>query len=299
MPEINHDGHLFVRSPEKVARMMTLARKAWIALLAIGLSAPAVAADLYEPPVVEQPPVVQEVEYGGWYIRGDLDYHKSKFRGADYITYGVCVDPCGTPVPVPGSKEFDFGKLKGSFSLGAGVGYKVNKYFRTDLTADYWFKSTFRGQTSDGVDVSVDQSRVSALLLLANAYADLGTWHGVTPYVGAGIGGAYVKWDDLHNTIGPDTTTHEGAKGWRFAYAVMAGASYCLTDNLLLDAGYRFSHIQGGKMFQLANGAGPGFDRGFNTHEVRAGLRYQFGNSGCSEPVPVAYEPPPEPVYTK
>jgi len=28
------------------------------------------------------------------------------------------------------------------------------------------------------------------MLLLANAYVDIGTWHGVTPYVGAGIGGA-------------------------------------------------------------------------------------------------------------
>ena len=277
--------------------MFNLGSKALVAMMAAGLAAPAMAAD-YSPPVEEAPPpVVQEVQYGGWYIRGDLDFHKSRFRGADYITYGVdTCNPCGIPTPVPGSKSFDFGKLKGAFSLGGGVGYKVNKYFRTDLTADYWFKSKFSGQTSDLTSVSVDESRFSALLLLANAYADLGTWNGITPYVGAGIGGAYVKWDDLHNTI--DTTTiHNGGKGWRFAYALTAGASYCLTNNVLLDAGYRYSHIQGGKMFELANGAGPGFDKGIDTHEVRAGLRYQFGDSGCSQPV--AYEPEPEPVYTK
>ena len=60
----------------------------------------------------------------------------------------------------------------------------------------------------------------------------------------------------------------------------MAGASYCLTDKVKLDVGYRFSHINGGRMFELRlqpAGAGPGFDDGFNTHEVRGGLRYQFG----------------------
>src|SRR5436305_3665760 len=120
--------------------MFDSARKALIALMmAGGLAAPAVAAD-YSPPVEEAPPppVVEAAQFGGWYIRGDIDYHKSKFKGADYITYGIS-DPClcGPQVPVPGSKSFDSGKLKGAFSLGGGVGYKINQYFRTDVTADY------------------------------------------------------------------------------------------------------------------------------------------------------------------
>jgi opacity protein-like surface antigen len=122
--------------------------------------------------------------------------------------------------------------------------------------------------------------------------------------VGAGIGGAYVRWDDLHNSFPGVDDRHAGGKGWRFAYALMAGASYCLTDKLDLDVGYRFSHINGGKMFSYADssaggpGAGPGFDRGMNTHEVRGGLRYSFGGSNnCSQPETVAYEP--EPLYTK
>ena len=36
-------------------------------------------------------------------------------------------------------------------------------------------------------------------------------------------------------------------------------------------------------MFELRQSAvrGPGFDDGFNVHEARAGLRYQFGSNGC------------------
>jgi len=285
--------------------MFYFKRAALAAAMATTLAAPTLAADLYEPPVEEAPPVIRDVQYGGWYIRGDLGYHKSDFRGADYITYGAenC-GPCGEAVPVPGSKSFDSGSLKGALSVGGGVGYKVNRYFRTDLTADYWAKSKFTGQTSDGTETSVDTSNFSALLLLANAYVDLGTWNRITPYVGAGIGGAHVKWDDLHNSFPGVDDRHGGGKGWRFAYALMAGASYCLTDKLDLDVGYRFSHINGGKMFSYADssaggpGAGPGFDRGINTHEVRGGLRYSFGGTNnCSQPQTVAYEP--EPLYTK
>lgn len=285
--------------------MSKLFRKAALAAIVAGGASPVLAADFSEPPVViEEPPVVSQPyevsDFGGWYIRGDVDYHKSKFRGADYLTFGV---------DGPGSGRFDSGELKSALSVGGGVGYQMNEHFRTDLTLDYWSRSSFRGSTSgtcSGVPcVTTDRSSMSALLLMANAYVDIGTWHGFTPYVGAGIGGAHIKWDDLRNTIeGDGTYRHKGHRGWRFAFALMAGASYCLTDNLMLDAGYKFTRVQGGRMFEYlgdaTSGSGPGFDKAFNTHEVRAGLRYNFGGGSnhCYQPETVAYEPP-EPIYTK
>jgi opacity protein-like surface antigen len=274
--------------------MFSVTKAALAAALFALAGMPAFAADLVEP----APPPPPEI--GGWYIRGDLDYHWSDFRGADYITYGVTC--CGEPLP--GSNSFTSGDLDGAFSLGGGVGYQINDYLRTDLTVDYWFDSDFSGSTAGTCGavpcVSSDSTNVSTWLLLANAYADLGTYYGFTPYVGAGIGGARVKWDNLNNTINGVTTVHEGDDNWRFAWALMAGTSYCLTDNLKLDVGYRFSHINGGRMFELApavGGAGPGFDDGFNTNEARAGLRYDFGSNGCAPvPQPVPYEPP-APVY--
>ena len=141
---------------------------------------------------------------------------------------------------------------------------------------------------------------------MANAYVDLGTYGAFTPYVGGGIGGTYVKWNDLKNTscetADPtncdDTVTHGGKGNWRFSYALMAGASVDVTCNVKADLGYRFLHVNGGSMFGYAENGGPGRDKGFNVHEVRAGARYLFG--GCEQPV--AYEPQPEiplqqPVY--
>ncbi|MBS3647923.1 porin family protein [Pseudaminobacter sp. 19-2017] len=260
------------------------------AVLASGIAFPAVAADFFEPPPVVEapPPVYQAPAVGGWYIRGDVDYHWNDFSHADYIT--------GTP----GAEGRLNGDLKGAMSIGAGIGYQVNDYFRVDFTGDYFFDADFDGSTvgfcgGGAPCVSSDSTSMNALLLLANAYVDLGTYYGFTPYVGAGIGGAHVRWDDLRNVNDDGEFFHEGGKEWRFAYAAMAGVSYCLTSATKLDVGYRFSHINGGRMFGFDTGAGPGFDDGINVHEVRGGLRYQFtGNNGCEPPPPpVAYEPPP------
>ncbi len=266
--------------------------KPLLAALFLALPSGAYAADVYVPDLPPPPPpqiIEKEVAVGGWYLRGDVNYHWSKLRGTEYITYG----------PPPGTSEFTSTELDGALSLGAGIGYQMTRHFRTDFTADYWFKSDFRGTTAGFCGpvpcTSTDSSSYSALLLMANAYVDLGTFKGITPYVGAGIGGAYVKWDDLRNTIGEDSWVHKGAKEWRFAWSLMAGASYCLTQNLQLDAGYRYTRIAGGRMFEESGiGVGPGFDDGFNVHEARAGLRYSFGGSNinCAVPQVVAYEPP-------
>jgi opacity protein-like surface antigen len=283
--------------------MLRLAKPVMLgAALFAGMAAPAFAADVYEPPIVEAPPIYNEpipVEpsYGGWYLRGDIDYHFSTFRGGNYITYG-------TP---GGLGAFDFGNLRGAFSGGVGVGYKMSKWFRADLTADYFFRSTFTGQTSGTCGVtpctSTDSSAYSAIVAMANVYVDLGTWYRITPYVGAGFGGARIKWDDLRNTIGGTTTVHTGVTSWRFAWALMAGASYCINKNWAADVGYRYMRVSGGRMFEYAPAAGPGFDLGFNIHEARAGLRYQFGggNPGCGKKQEfIPYEPEPiQPIVYK
>ena len=141
-----------------------------------------------------------------------------------------------------------------------------------------------------------------AYSLMANAYVDLGTYGSVTPYVGAGIGGTYVKWSNLRNTICDDPyatgcygSEHGGEKSWRFTYALMAGATIDLTCALKADVGYRFRHVTGGEMFGYVENGGPGRDKGFYSHEARVGARYLLG--GCD--TPVSYEPPIEPIVYK
>ncbi|MCJ7994122.1 porin family protein [Rhizobium cremeum] len=256
------------------------------------------AADLYQPepaPIMEAPEVTV-AEASGWYLRGDVGYSFNHLRGAEYYQ--------GSNANLV---DFEDAELKDAFSVGAGVGYQINNYLRTDLTFDYMFKSDFDGSTigSCGVSSACTSSDVSAMrayTLMANAYVDLGTYGLFTPYVGGGIGGSYVKWDKLRNTScaddgsGCDDTVEHGGKGeWRFAYQLMAGASIDLTCNVKADVGYRFRHTLGGDMFGYQLNGGPGYDKGFYSHEIRAGARYVFG--ACEQPV--AYEPPPQPIVYK
>ncbi len=163
--------------------------------------------------------------------------------------------------------SYSGGGYRGSFQFGGGAGYQVTDYFRTDLTMDYLTRGKFDG---DGI---VGDAKYSALSILANAYVDLGNFKGFTPYVGAGLGGTYVDWSDVSTPAGD----RDGAANWRFTYALMAGVSVDLTQSLKLDAGYRYRHVNGGRMFEGDGYSGDGRDRGLNIHDLRIGLRYAFG----------------------
>ena len=183
-----------------------------------------------------------------------------------------------------------------------GVGYQFTDTFRADLTAEY-FEGRFNGSSSStapcagqGAGTSCAFSTgadYSALGLMANAYVDFGTLAGFTPYVGAGLGATRLNWDtavERATCVGgggacagaAGSTAYEGRDSWRFTYALMAGVSYDLSDQLKLDVGYRYSHIADGEMFgfgaeALAGARGDkGFDDGLSRHEIRAGPRFSF-----------------------
>lgn len=249
------------------------------------------AADIIEPPAIELPP--QPVSTGGWYLRGDVGYSSTKFRGAKFPTYFLNQDCEGNPGCVEeGDTGHISGKLKGSFLVGGGIGYQATDYFRTDLTLDYLTRSRFEGHTgttcvpkdeneSKYSCSTSDSGKMSALSLMANAYIDIANINGFTPYVGAGIGGTRVKYGSFSKATGAKDWPIEdvaGASSWRFTWALMAGASYDLTQNLKLDAGYRFRHVNGGKMHDGWDSNGAAYDKGLNIHDVRVGLRYQFNN---------------------
>lgn len=267
------------------------------------------AADLIDPPYVEVIPEVIHIEStSGWYLRGDVGFaHMSVAHVDRQISY---IDT-GTGDLVYNSDKFSSANLDEAWILSGGIGYQINANLRFDGTIKHVFDADFSGDSStsgsgyqcsifDGITdadnstcSSVDTATFSATIAMANAYADLGTFAGITPYVGVGVGGAHTHWSDLNNDTQCDDSTdcvngsvnyntdfdgvHGRKNGWRFAYAAHAGLSYDLTTNLKIDAGYSFTHISGGDMFGYAGGSGvQGHHGDIKLHEVRAGLRYSF-----------------------
>ena len=230
------------------------------------------------------------------YLRGDIGYAPWRSEGDPYYrTFDA-----GTSTY--DSTTFDNARFDKPFSGSLGVGYQFTDTFRADLTAEY-FEGRFNGSSSSaspcagqGAGTSCAFSTgadYSALGLMANAYVDFGTLAGFTPYVGAGLGATHLNWDTAVEKAtcvagggacagAAGSISYEGRDSWRFTYALMAGVSYDLSDQLKLDVGYRYSHIADGEMFgfgteALAGARGDkGFDDGLSRHEIRAGLRFSF-----------------------
>jgi opacity protein-like surface antigen len=267
------------------------------------MSGSALAADLDQIINAPQEDAYVPVEIGtGWYIRGDISYDIQTSTSGSYRTYGeVSAGP--PPTYAYGSADYDNFEYEAGNDWSVGMGYQFNSYLRGDLTAGYWKRGVY-GTDNDTAPCltgfatavgcrSVDTNTATGWELMANAYADLGTYVGITPYLGAGLGMTRVSYSDLTNTAEcydatgaaistcGYTAVHPGEDSYRFTWALMAGASYDLSKNLKFDLGYRFSHVAGGSMFGFdpataalgATGV-QGEDDGFSTHQIKAGLRY-------------------------
>jgi len=243
--------------------MSSLTRVASFFAVLTAVVATASAADLSDMPLVEVIPEIHTDSVDGWYLRGDIGYAHVSTDGVDYYQ--------GTPSL---TGEFEKYEIDGAWMLAGGIGYQATDYFRVDLTLNHYGKADFDGEWGDDLAEEVD-SKISATTLMANAYVDLGNIVGFTPYLGGGLGGAKMHWDDLATS----SSDHKGQGGqWRFAYSAHAGVSYDVSQSLKFDAGYTYTRIDDGEMFSFAGDSGysgpQGYDKGFDIHAVRAGLRW-------------------------
>lgn len=76
--------------------------------------------------------------------------------------------------------------------------------------------------------------KVESQSLMLNGYYDIDTGTKFTPYVGAGIG--YAKIKGSLSVLGISESIDDN----NFAWQIGAGASYALTNNVSVDAGYRY-----------------------------------------------------------
>lgn len=214
----------------------------------------------------------QPLEFGtGWYLRGDGGFSEEDRPKLDLSTGGS--SGSGT---------------QAGYSLGLGVGYKFNAYLRADVTGDYLGSFTEKAQLSCGVNCTAALSTsVERWDALANGYLDLGTWFGITPYVGAGVG---VSGTDQTGSVevsggsvplslvngGTGTLTSGSAPSrtnYQFAWAAMAGVSYAFSPHLLLDVNYRYLDL-GSTTVQLYPLTPVRKD--LVDQQVRAGIRYMI-----------------------
>lgn len=123
---------------------------------------------------------------------------------------------------------------------------------------------------------------------MANLYYDFQPVWGLIPHIGAGVGAAQVR----VNNVGSD---------WPFAWQAMAGAEYPLSYNARLGVEYRFLGTEG--LTFKPNPVTTGGNANYYDHTVLVNFRWVFGSPPPPPPAPVAapavYTPPPPPAPPK
>ncbi|MDX2255879.1 MAG: P44/Msp2 family outer membrane protein [Pseudanabaenaceae cyanobacterium bins.39] len=123
--------------------------------------------------------------------------------------------------------------VKSGIGVSGAVGYQFQD-FRAEGELLY-VKQDFDGSSVPTASVTGGYSTVA---LMANGYYDIPTGSGFKPYVGAGLGLAFISGDvGLKDNLG--NVGSVSFSGSSFAYQLKAGATYAVTDNLDLGLGFR------------------------------------------------------------
>jgi opacity protein-like surface antigen len=296
------------------------------------VAGPASAADLLgtSPPLSlpSSPGTLFEVGTN-WYVRGDLGISFDHAPSVSYSNPASSLGAAGAPYTIGDGASW----TTTNFTGGAGFGYRWNDWLRFDATWDY--RNGPGGSRQASVVCPYGLAGVSSgagvplgflydttntcngstsvrqydNAFLANAYVDLGTYYGLTPYVGGGLGlnmntltgtASYNETAngqpyaaDLTNAT-PFPSTWVNAQGqalapqpgvtfapqywnrsirtttWSMAWALSAGIAYKITPSMTLDIGYRY--LNSGSVNTLVNP-----QTGSTIHQYNASQQLRVG----------------------
>jgi opacity protein-like surface antigen len=247
-----------------------------MALVALALAplTPVHAAD-YDPPVyVDQAPDYVPVEVGsGWYLRGDVSYLAQKSFKNDNFAF--------TPASFDEKEDPIFASI--------GFGYHFNDYLRADLNLGYL--------PGNKIGIGYDDSAIVTLPTLPtvasaslqnyafsgmlNGYVDLGTYVGITPYLGAGIGvvrsthklsANYIDNNDPTSQL----TQQDDKTKYSLAYTLNAGLAYQVSKNVSVDLGSQYFSAPDAEYVTAESLTSFPVHKGISNHQLKLGLRYDL-----------------------
>jgi opacity protein-like surface antigen len=255
------------------------------------LSQAAFAADMaIAPPPAYAPAVVED--FGGWYLRGDIGFSNQR------------VDRLNNALDATTTSSVQTNSFGTAGIFGLGVGYKVNNWFRADVTGEYRGSSQFFGKDvitfPGGFGTDTYHATKSEWVVLGNAYVDLGTWWCITPFIGAGVGGARVSIANFTDQgitnfgggTSPGLAFGDNVAKWNFAWAAHAGLAYRVTPNFTVELAYRYLDMGDGltgdlRTFDGTNGINnPTTFKNITSHDLKLGVRWDLTS-------PQVYAPPP------
>ena len=271
------------------------------ALASLAVTAAAHAADMPLPPPAAEPCC------SSWYLRGFVGVGMTNSDQMEFIR---------NPANPATDFRVDYSSIGDANFFGGAVGYNFNKWLRFDLSGEYRAKTrvdayghyttacTDANGVTEATCVDTYQGYVKSWVVLANAYVDLGTWWCLTPFVGAGIGGAYnqlVSFTDLNVTNGGFGFGHNSAE-WHMAYAAYAGIAYNVNQNFKVDFTYRYLNYGSITDTVSCGGCGPSDSYKFGnlySHDFMVGLRWTCCDVDQPRYVSQPSYMPPPPLHSR
>ena len=272
-----------------------------ILAVAFALAATAAHAADYTPPPPPPPPpyIPPPVECcDGLYLRGFIGVGMNGNYNLEYLP---------NPANVGNGFVFQSNSIADTTFIGAGIGYDWNNWLRVEATGEYRSRTrvyAFGSYPPGGLDTY--EGYLKNYVFLANAFVDLGTWDCFTPFVGAGIGAAYLNLADFTD-VNPNGGFGFGRNPskWNLAWALYAGMTYNVSKNFKIDLTYRYLNF--GSITDTVDCNGGCFPDSFKfdklySHDFMLGLRFTCCDFAPPPPryvytPPQQYYPPP-PVYT-
>ncbi|MHC5226087.1 outer membrane protein [Ignatzschineria sp. LJL83] len=172
-------------------------------------------------------------------------------------------------------------RLAYGFAIPAG-----DSKIRTEIEYGYNGKAKLKGDVNYRIGNNIPEARlpyrseIKSQFVMANVYYDFNTGSDWVPYIGAGLGYARVKADNRVEFAGESKTLSKSSNN--FAWNVTAGVAYNVTDNLSIDASYRYTDLGKAKTSGDLNFAGQKYHHEVHTkskvrtNEFNIGIRYIF-----------------------
>ncbi len=279
----------------------------------ISLSAPSYAADLprrhvkkKHPPITTARPIVAPAPVvslapveplsaeSGFY--GRVDGGISVFNARPLLASGECTNCLNAPIRTTSNLTTNSGT-----NAGIGLGYRVSSWLRFDLTGEYrWASDVSAKQTVVGTIAGNAatytqnyKGHLSSLVGLLNTHLDLGTWSGITPFVGVGFGVASNRLSALAGdgelttaSISPSNGSYKTKTSAPLAWAMSAGLAYDLSRSAQLELSYRYLHLGGVESgqrscstlpAQISDCSGTLKANGLAAQDYRLGVRWALG----------------------
>lgn len=175
---------------------------------------------------------------------------------------------------LPGSGSKDAARAGGALAVGYDFAPAFDVPVRAELEYAAYGNSSRHHGFIDRIagDALSAKHTVRFQTLLANVYWDVTEWNGLTPYVGLGVGVAFLMTEGKFTA--PDTTS----ASWHdtdtvFAGQVGLGISYSFTGSVSADLGYRFLMMDKGEAGEQGLTL---HSRENYAHQVMLGLRVTF-----------------------